>query len=456
MEKVTFSIDIGTTNLKINLFDHQDKLIDATTMPLTQTHITDVYFEVDLEEIWQHVKSGLENLRDKHQVQSGSIILTTAMHSIQLLEENGMLAFRTITWADKRGRHALADMKQEEKTSRYLRTGTPNHTMNPYYKLKEISGQITDSARIGSIKDVLFERLTGEWAIDVSNTSASGLYNIEDLSWDTETLQSLGFSEGQLPTIRPIDYSVELADGILDGDFRVIIGTSDGVSSNLTFKELKDVAVLSVGTSHAVRVVSSGPELNAELMNFSYVIDENRYLTGLASNNGASVLHWLSEIMRADFEELEEIARTRPETTAVFLPFLMGERAPLWDEQASASLINLTRSLSRESLIYAVILGMCFNIKQNVTALEQLVGFEAIGLVGGITQIPAVVQLLADILGKSLYIPNVENAETLGSIQAVRPLKIELEYTIVEPSDDLALPDYENQYQKAYERYLNQ
>lgn len=453
MEHVIFSIDIGTTNLKINLFDQQDHLIEALTMTLKNTNITDTLFEVDIEEILEYVKSGLEELRHKYEVKSGDIVLTTAMHSIQLLEKSHIFKGKTMTWADKRGSTALSELGAAEKEARYLRTGTPNHTMNPFYKLVEMADQLGEGVKIGSLKDVIFQRLSGEWAIDVSNASASGLFNIEELSWDGASLSELGLSEAQLPIVRPINYTKPLKLADWGADFRVIIGTSDGVSSNLTFKNLTGAAILSVGTSHAVRVVSSAPELNPSLGNFSYVIDEGRYLTGLASNNGASVLQWVREMMRVEFWELEQVAQARPLTTAVFLPFLMGERAPLWDEQATASFLGLTRNLSRESLIYAVILGMCFNIKQNVKALEQLVAFEKIGLVGGVTQMPSVVQLLADVLGKPLYIPNLKNAETLGSVQAVRPVKVEINYTVVAPNRDKNLVAYEARYKNALEEY---
>lgn len=425
------SIDVGTTNTKINLFNREYQLIDTFKSSYQKINHQNDLYEMDFEEIWQIVTDGLDHLIHQYQLAELEIILTTAMHSVQLLDRDFNLFGQTVTWADRRGHELLPQLSKTEKEKVYQRTGTPIHSMNPYIKLLSI---YQSDMKIASIKDLLFYRLTGEWAIDLSNASSSGLLNLATLDWDQELLTQLGLSMNDLPKIRPANYAVMTLHKSLQIPIKVIIGTSDGVSSNYIFNDLDHHAVLSIGTSHAIRIVADSPSTSVDLNNFSYAIDAHHYLIGLASNNGADILAWACDIFKTDFNELNEICINRPAGQAVFIPYINGERAPIWQDSATASLLNLTRNASRESILYAIILGMLFNIKVNVMHLGDLVAFDKIGLVGGITQMTGLTQLIADVLNKDLYIPQMENAETVGTIHLVHDVLSKGKYTVIQPN----------------------
>lgn len=446
--KFIASIDVGTTNIKINLFDDSFKVIDTVKVAHKNIHSTDELFEMDLNEIWNHIYQGLTDLTHRHKIINLEIILTTAMHSVQLLDNDLNLNGPMLAWADKRGAKALDIKTPKQLEDQYERTGTPNHSMNPYYKLLDLKENISDKTLIGSLKDVLFYRLTNEWLIDLSNASSSGLMNLESLNWDKQSLKDIGINENQLPQIKAVNYNIAARESIFNIDVSVSLGTSDGISSNYVFSDLPTSAVLSIGTSHAVRVVHNKPNLNNAYQNFSYAIDPSHYLIGLPSNNGADVLSWANRIFNSTFEELNLIAEKRPDTDTIFVPYINGERAPIWNDFATGNLYELTRESTRESVLFSIILGMIFNIKHNVELLEELVEFDSIGLVGGITKLDGFTQLLADILGYDLYLPVVENAETLGSIAVVKGIVFENKYQIVKANRTV---DYNNQFKKYLE-----
>lgn len=431
------SIDVGTTNIKINLFDAEYQLHSSLSYPHLEVTSDDQIFELSFEEIWQNILKGISQLLADVPMTDLEIVLTTAMHSVQLLTEDFQLSGGLVTWADKRGATVIHALDDAEKTAQYSRTGTPVHTMNPYYKLREI---YREGFAVGSLKDLLFQRLTGQWKLDKSNAAASGLLNIETLTWDAASLEEIGLSAELLPELVEVDYQAPALNvfgggaGMVDVAVRVTIGTSDGISSNYVFADLENIAVLSIGTSHAVRVVHDKAWLTPDYQNFAYYIKPERYLLGLPSNNGADVLAWVNRIFNSSFEELDQIASLRPATQSVFLPYLNGERAPLWDESAVGHLFSLTRTSSRESLLYSVILGMMFNIKHNVSLLAELVDFEALGVVGGVMSLEAMPQLLADVLGYRLYVPKLANAETLGSIAVAKGVEFQGDYHVIEPN----------------------
>lgn len=425
------SADVGTTNLKLNVYHESLELLGSSTYSLKQVNKDALIYELSMEEIWQALVTLVQEAITEHQITSFELVLTTAMHSIQLLHPDMSLAGPLITWNDQRGATYLQESSPEQQTAQYLATGVPNHVMNPFYKLQafDLSGY-----RIGSIKDVLFYRLTGEWCLDVSSASATGLYAIQQGRWHESSLAYLNLQAGQLPSIALPTYRETLSPGLFPAQGQVYLGTTDGVAANQVFHAFPDTAVLSIGTSHAVRIIDDAPRLHSDTQNFAYQIDKTTFLMGLPSNNGSNVIEWLREVFQADYGEINQILDRRPMSEALFLPFLNGERSPLWDAQARASYHGLHRGLGREELIFSGILGMLLNIRDNVEELAKLSEFRAIGLLGGVTKLPAFAQLLADVLGRDILIPELENAETLGGIHLATGRPIQFTSKEVRPS----------------------
>lgn len=449
----TASIDIGTTNIKMNLFNGDFDVVDTVKYPYLNLHKTDEIFEMDFEEIWRTIYTGLNQFIKEHTLRHLEVVLTTAMHSVQLMENEYTLSGPLIVWADKRGTEAIQSMTQEQLKQQYYRTGTPIHSMNPFFKLLDLKGNLSQTKRVGSMKDVLFYRFTGEWAVDRGNASSSGLYNLEESKWDRESLNRLGISDSQLPMIKEASYHRPAKSSLFDATISVYIGTSDGISSNYVFNDLADVAVLSIGTSHAVRVLHHKVKLNKAVQNFAYAIHCDRYLIGLPSNNGADVLSWTNKLFNSTFAELNKVAMKRPKTETLFLPFINGERAPIWQEHATGNLSSLSRMTTRDSILFSILLGTIFNIKQNMEHLSEMVEFKSIGLVGGVTNLTALPQLIADVLGYPLYIPIIKNPETLGSISVVKGIKFKNDYQIVYPNKQCTYDEMYGEYLKLVERH---
>src|SRR5699024_11211241 len=256
----------------------------------------DTVFEMDFEEIWDNVLDGIKHLIIVNEVEQLENIITTDMHSDQLINEDSTLTGAVLTWADTRRAEIIEQQSDETLTIQYNRTGTPIHSMNPYFKLLSVYEK---GKRVGSLKDLLFYRLTGEWVLDVSNAASSGLLNLESLTWDELSLADIGLETSELPRIEAVDYNTKANDALFDAEVSVTIGTSDGISSNYVFSDLDDVAVLSIGTSHAVRVINKQPQLNNLHQNFAYHIKKDQYLIGLPSNNGADVLSWTNKVFNS-------------------------------------------------------------------------------------------------------------------------------------------------------------
>lgn len=431
------SIDVGTTNLKCVLFEHY-QMKHQVSYAYQNHQIDHLHYRMDMNEILTEINAIVKQMISEFELDEVDIVLTCAMHSVVQLSDDFNILSPVLTWADKEGSEGL-----ETAPNYYEQSGTPRHIMNPYYKIKGLLAKGIHFEKIGSLKDIIFHALTGEWLIDFACASSSGLMNLHTKQWDATILKDLGITHEQLPRITSGDTYRELngAFGIANG--RVILGYSDGVSSNGAFVSLANAAVLSIGTSHAVRVITQEVILDPQVQNFCYAFADGKYIVGFPSNNGGNVLEWLCKKFNLTFEQLLQIVEKRPSISGVFLPYVYGERAPIWMENASPQFIEGAIDNDFENQLFSMVCGILFNIKVNVEQLKQKFEFDKFALSGGFSASLKLCQLLADILELPLYIPKSKDAETLGTIQLIEDQYRELEYEIIEVNN----PTYQNEFE---------
>ena len=85
----------------------------------------------------------------------------------------------------------------------------------------------------------------------------------------------------------------------------------------------------------------------------------------------------------------------------VFLPYLMGERSPIWDAKASGAFVGLSLYHTRAHLYRAVLEGVAFALQHNIEAGRQ--GAQSLDdkliVVGGAAHSDLWMQIIADITG---------------------------------------------------------
>src|SRR5690606_10246748 len=132
-----------------------------------------------------------------------AISLSSAMHSLIPVSNEGIPLSNMMTWAD--GRSAtVATRLRNAKVGKalYEETGTPLHAMSPLCKiiwLRENHHAIFEgAAKFVSIKEYIWYKLFGVWEVDYSIASATGLFNIHTLIWHEQALAEAGISESRL------------------------------------------------------------------------------------------------------------------------------------------------------------------------------------------------------------------------------------------------------------------
>lgn len=439
------AVDIGTTSVKA-LMIHQTgqvKAIHSIGYPLNVPQSDRA--EQDPDQILQATVDAMKVVITKSGVPAADILcvsFSSAMHSVIVVDENHQPLTPSIIWADQRSVEAAEELISSGKGKQiYLNTGTPIHPMSPLTKLIWMRDNKPDlfkqAYKFIGIKEYVFYQLFKQYKVDYSIASATGMFNIHELKWDEEALQLTGVNKEQLSEPVPSTYQMsgmvpEYAAAIglyLDTPF--VIGAADGVLANLGIGVMNsDEAAVTIGTSSAMRTVVRKPTLDPEGRLFCYALAEDYWVIGGASNNGGVVLKWtvdqlfsegtapLSQQELQQYTSYLDIAKEAPPGAngLLFLPLLTGERAPFWDARARGVFFGLSMAHGKSHMMRAAMEGMIFQIGLIVSLLENLsVTPNRIRASGGVVRSELCCQMLADVLGIPVDVPEVIESSGLGA-----------------------------------------
>ncbi|AXY78848.1 gluconate kinase [Paraflavitalea soli] len=431
-------VDIGTTNTKAIAFTVEGTVIaqaSITYMPLVtaaEEH------ELDVEILFNAVVQTIQQVT----AQTGSsfllgIAFSSAMHSLLAVDQAGKPLTNLITWADLRSSDQAARLKESDAGKLiYQRTGTPIHPMSPLCKLLWMKEQRPDifaaAHKFIGIKELVFFRFFGQYLIDHSIASATGLFDIYDVDWNKEALLVTGLSADRLSTpVSPthIVTGISAAYATMLGigqDTPFIPGASDGCLANVGSGAMQpgDVS-LTIGTSGAVRMMAHQPQHDVKERIFNYILTEQWYVSGGPINNGAVLLKWYAEhFLHRTFhhtEDFEWFLQQASEVPAgaeglVFLPYVQGERAPVWDAAAKGVFFGIHARHTQAHFMRAIVEGINFALYQVTQSLEETIGpVTNIYASGGFTKSPHWLQWMADLFGKKIIVSSAADASATGA-----------------------------------------
>lgn len=438
MQAYILGIDIGTGSTKAVAISLTGEALGTVSNHYPINSPEPGYSEQDPLLIWDAFIKCINGITIKLGASPVAVSLSSAMHSIIPVDEHGNALLPMITWADARSENiAQALRKTEQGASLYHNCGTAIHAMSPLNKLLWLRAnqvEVFEAAyKFISIKEFIWFKLFGVFEVDYSIASATGLFDIVKKEWNDEAMTVTGITVSKLSvpvntTYYRNDINSELAALTeVNVDTPFVIGASDGACANLgSHTNSPGVAALTIGTSGAVRITSPKPVYNYEAMVFNYLLDEQTYVCGGAVNNGGIAVNWLlknflqkENLTSADYDALfTEIASVPAGSSGlIFLPYLYGERAPLWDTKTCGTFFSIKPAHKRSHFLRAGLEGICFALNDVLKTLEDASGeIIQVNISGGFTSSAVWTQVLADITGKKLAVLQSEDSSALGAI----------------------------------------
>jgi gluconokinase len=435
--KLIISIDIGTTSTKTLAVDYNGGILGSHSIGYRLHTPQPGYAEQDPEEMSEAVIECVSQLMAKGGWSADDVLcvsFSSANHSVILMDESGKALTPVITWADLRSAEQANELNViGEGLGAYLRSGTPIHPMSPLPKLiwmrENRPDLLAKTSHVIGIKEYLLHKLFGRYVTDYSMASATGLFNVETLDWDPQNMELAGVKREQLPELMPSTGRIqglkaEFAERMkLSTATPFVLGGQDGVLANLGIGAIEPgVAAVTIGTSSAVRTAVRGPLLEPEGRLFCYALADDYWMIGGASNNGAIVAQWTAERLfpgKAMEDVMPLAAEVPPGANGLFfLPLLSGERAPFWDGKAKGVMFGLTLAHTEKHMLRAAMEGVMYQIAAIVSLMKEC-GNEVkeIRASGGFARSEIWCQMLADILGVPVSIPESVESSGLGAAQ---------------------------------------
>lgn len=465
-------IDIGTTSTKAVLYDDLLRVRDTAAQAYPTIRTEEGMAEQDPKAIFDAVIVVIQSLLMRNEAirdQVQSVSFSSAMHSLLLISSDGQPVTPVFTWADNRSNETLKKTRDESELNWiYQRTGTPIHSMSPFSKLlwlkKERPELLGRAERIVGIKEYITYQLTGEWKVDYSLASATGLFNLKSLDWDEDVLDFVGVHREAFSDAVDTDFVFTHHDkeayaiAGLSLETKLVIGASDGCLANLGMNAVgKNEVAMTIGTSGALRMVSDHIVLDPEGRTFCYYLAKDKWVIGGAVNNGGNAFEWIANTFSMEYEHLNELAgKVEPGADGLlFYPYLNGERAPLWDASVNAHFLGIDVMHTTGHFVRALMEGVLYNLAEVLTILETFAGKSTcIKVTGGFLHSNLWKQMTADIFDKPITLSDQFESSCLGAV-LVGELNDEGLLDKVEAKEEDVLPDKENAkvYRESFKLY---
>lgn len=358
-----------------------------------------------------------------------------AFHSLLAVDRKGVPLTKALIWGDTRSKDCSLHIRKEHNAHQiYQRTGCPVHPMYPASKLLWMRQNLPEIYRKAhkflSLKEYVLYKLTNKYLVDRSIASGTGLFNIRDLDWDYETLKIVGITADRLSehvatttVVEGLEPRYAGAMGI-PSNVLVVIGAGDGLLSNLGAGSVEPGQLTcTIGSSGALRVLSQEPKLDEKERTWCYLLTDETWVVGGAINNAGLVYQWFRERFypgeEEGYEALDEQAAQvgAGSEGLIFLPYLAGERSPNWNPDARGVLFGLSLCHDRRHFLRAIMEGVAYRMYEVFLALKEVAGgVKEVRGSGGFLRSPLWVQIIADVWGREVVVPQIIETSSLGAV----------------------------------------
>lgn len=175
------------------------------------------------------------------------------------------------------------------------------------------------------------------------------------------------------------------------------------------------------GTSEGINLCSRHPLGDERLMTYLHPVSPFYNISGIISTSGKAIgwARTLVGLQDAGYEHMYSLMEQASPgcDNLVFLPYLSGERAPIWDPNARGVFSGLSLSTGRNELLRSVAEGVCLAMRDVIEVMEELGGaVDELRVTGGPSESRFLNQLKADVTGRPVEVPGIGDAELVGSM----------------------------------------
>jgi xylulokinase len=434
MRQLLLGIDIGTSACKIAVFNESGQVLAQASEGYPLYYPEPGWVEQNPEEWWEAVCKGIQAVLAEGSLRPEEIagigIDGQSWSAIPVDREGNCLA-NTPIWMDTRAREICSRVNREIGTERIFQVAgnrfEPSYTTPKMLWFQENRPEIYKKTRLFlQSNSYIAYKLTGKFSQDRSQGYGIHFFHMEKGCYDSQLAQELGLSADRLPEIYDCHQIVgtvtEQAAGKtgLKAGTPVVAGGLDAACGTLgAGVYLPGQTQEQGGQAGGMSICESSAKGHPELILSTHVIPGLWLLQG-GTVGGGGVLRWFKQELGGSdsFDDLTALAEgIAPGSDGVlFLPYMAGERSPIWDPDAKGVFYGLGFGKTRGHMVRAALEGVAFSLEHNLRTAESI-GVEVGELLamGGAANSRIWVQIKADVTGKTIKVPASDTATTLGA-----------------------------------------
>lgn len=377
------AIDVGTSRFKLAVYGPDLSQKCQVVYPYDVNVYERSFADIDPQKWWDALKRGCAEVAE-HLAGVGVISLSVTTPGLTPMAADGRAVGPAILFFDGRS-HAQARRIRKEVGNEYFLKEACNLPVSGGSSLcsimwiREMQPEVwSKTARFGHTNTYLVKRLTGEWAIDPSTVSITGLYNTarHDLTWNDRVLAAAHLSPDLLP---PLRHSHEVVGQVrpevarelgLPPGCLVLTGGNDAVLAALSGGVAESGQICCVvGTVEITSVCVDHP-VASEGFNVRCHVVPDRWLTFFVLNAGGKSFEWFKSVFCSEMTDRQFYEVYVPRVLQGFLdspdpaaeehlptygPFLGGSRYSV--ERQTGSFAGLDLETTRDEMLLALIRG---------------------------------------------------------------------------------------------------
>ncbi len=490
MRELLLGIDIGTSACKVAVFNREGDVIGSATGDYPVYYPKPGWVEQDPDEWWEAVCKAIKQMLAEYKISPEEIKgvgIDGQSWSAIPIDKDGKVLANTPIWMDTRASDICKRLNETIGEDKIF--GLAGNSMQPSYTTPKILWYkenmpdiYTKIYKILQSNSFIAYRLTGVCSQEMSQGYGLHCFDMKTGTWNKEMCDKLGFPFSFLSDIYQCHDVVGVVtkaaadqSGLLEGT-KVVAGGLDAACGTLGAGvlhagETQEQGGQAGGMSICIDQYAADPRLI-----LSYHVVPDKWLLQGGTVGGGGVMRW----MEKEFGQYErEVAKEGGASSLVqfntiaekiepgcdglvFLPYMSGERSPIWDPDAKGVFYGLDFSKTKAHMIRAGMEGVAFALKHNLDIGEQTGAYvEELLAMGGSANSLLWTQIKSDITGKPITVPSSDTATTLGAVILAgvgvgmyESFEEAVKLTVKKTRHHEPNMDNHEKYQKNYEIYL--
>lgn len=326
------------------------------------------------------------------------IAVSSALPSMVMVDKDGEPLARSYNLMDRRAVRQVQEIKErfsEDKIFSITKNRLDDHPsiVNLLWEKENRPEIFSKIHKVLTIDGYITSKLTGEHTCHFSGAAFYGVaYDLEKGSFNKEILNELGISEDIFPElfaseelIGSVHSEAAKASGLVKG-IPVAAGQVDCNAGWIGAGaiEIGDCQ-MNLGTAGNFGIIHDGSYFDPSMINFAYTTKSNReFITVPTTTTGGQLIRYMRDnfyISEKDSEKTtgidtydlinEDASKIPPGSEGlVMLPYLMGERTPIWDVAARGTLFGLSLNHGRGHIARAMMEAVAYALYDSYKILK--------------------------------------------------------------------------------------